>query len=289
VDIVTGTGSGLRISPDGRSVAVKRNVDGNDDIWIMRLPDGPLERLTFDELPESYPTWSPDGQVVTYRRMTSGFWQSRADGTGSPRLLLADPRVSQARTSPDGAWIVFRTVSGNVTPQPTDDILGFRPRVDTVAVPLVATPEFSEQEPMISPDGRWLAYSSDRSGTREVYVSPFPDVESARVTVSRSGGFGPRWAHSGRELFYVDGEGRLVAAEVEADSEFRVLSSRTLFPLTGAFWSATGSDFYDVAPDDQRFLMIRLSGGAGADTRHILVLNFFAELERLEAATEAGN
>jgi serine/threonine-protein kinase len=277
------TGSGLRLSPDGRSVAVMRNVDGNDDIWIMRLPDGPVERLTFDELPENSPSWSPDGQVVTYGRATSGLWQSRASGTGSPRLLLADARAYQARTSPDGAWIVFRTVS-SATPQPTDDILGFRPGVDTAAVPLVATPEFSEQDPTFSPDGRWLAYSSDRSGTREVYVSPFPDIESARVTVSRNGGLGPQWARSGRELFYVDGGGALVAADVEADTEFRVLSSRTLFPTTGAFFTNAGTDFYDVAPDDQRFLMIRATGGAVGNTRHVLVLNFFAEIERLEAA-----
>jgi serine/threonine-protein kinase len=280
---VSGTGSGLRISPDGRSVAVMRNVDGNDDIWIMRLPDGPLERLTFDELPENSPSWSPDGQVVTYGRVGAGLWQSRADGTGAPRLLLADIGAYQARTGPDGAWLVFRTVSGP-TAQPTDDILGFRPGVDTVAVPLVATPEFSEQSPTFSPDGRWLAYSSDRSGTREVYVSPFPDVESARVTVSRNGGLGPQWAHSGRELFYVDGGGALVAAEVEAGSQFRVLSSRTLFPVRGAFYNGVGTDFYDVAPDGQRFLMIRATGGAVGNTRHVLVLNFFEEIERLEAA-----
>jgi Tol biopolymer transport system component len=280
---VSVTGSGLRISPDGRSVAVMRNVDGNDDIWIMRLPDGPLERLTSDELPESSPSWSPDGQVVTYERIGSGLWQSRADGTGSPRLLLAYDGAYQARTSPDGEWIVFRTLSGS-SQGATEDILGFRPGVDTVAVPLVASPEFSEMSPTFSPDGRWLAYTSDRSGTREVYVSPFPDVESARVTVSRNGGFGPQWAHSGRELFYVDGEGRLVAAEVEADAEFRVLSIRTLFPVRRAFFNNAATDFYDVGPDDQRFLMIRLSGGPGGNTRHVLVLNFFAEIERLEAA-----
>jgi hypothetical protein len=178
---------------------------------------------------------------------------------------------------------VFRTVS-TPAPQPSDDILGFRPGVDTVAVPLLASAEFSEQSPTFSPDGRWLAYTSDRSGTQEVYVSPFPDLESARVTVSRNGGLGPQWAHSGRELFYVDGGGALVAAEVEAGSEFRVLSSRTLFPTTGAFFTVAGSDFYDVGPDDQRFLIVRATGAAGGDTRHVLVQNFFAELERLEAA-----
>jgi serine/threonine-protein kinase len=281
---VSQTGSGLRISPDGRSVAVMRNVDGNDDIWIMRLPDGPFERLTSDELPESSPSWSPDGQMVTYERIGSGLWQSRADGTGSPRLLLAYDGAYQARTSPNGEWIVFRTVSGPGA-DPTEDILGFRPGVDTVAVPLFASAEFSEQSPTFSPDGRWLAYTSNRSGTREVYVSPFPDVESARVTVSRNGGLGPQWSHSGRELFYVDGERRLVAAEVEADAEFRVLSIRTLFPVRSAFFNSAATDFYDVAPDDQRFLMMRAAGGAGGNTRHVLVQGFFAELERLEAAS----
>ena len=91
------------------------------------------------------------------------------------------------------------------------------------------------------------------------------------------------WAHSGRELFFVDANQRLVAAEVETASGFTVLRSETLFALT-EYFVVRGADFYDIAPDDQRFLMARLSGGLGGpddDTRFILVENWFEELRQM--------
>ena len=139
-------------------------------------------------------------------------------------------------------------------------------------------------------DGRWLAYTSDLTGRNEVYVSPFPNVDSTRVRVSTDGGFSPLWAHSGSELFFVDAlRGSLTAAQVETASGFRVLQRETLFALgegsVGTGLLATpGADLYDIAPDDQRFLMLRLAleptSGAG-ETKFILVQNFFEELKRL--------
>ena len=278
-------GSGLRISPDGTWVAVEQVVDGNDDIWIKRLPDGPLERLTSDDRVDSSPFWSPDGDFVAYSRLDAStgrdIWQLRADGTGSPQQVLdAERDLYQGRWSPDGEWMVFRTVSGPLLPSPDDDIVGFRPGVDSVAMPLVASPEFSEQSPALSPNGRWLAYTSDRSGRREVYVRPFPNVDSTRVTVSRAGGQNPLWAHSGNELFFVDAEAGLVAAEVEADSVFRVLRRQTLFSLRIGYLVNQGTDYHDIGPDDERFLMLRLSvgGDTGGGGRLILVQNWFEEL-----------
>ncbi len=286
--ILIGAGSGLRLSPDGARVAVQQLVDGNDDIWIKHLPDGPLERLTSDDQVDTSPFWSPNGEFVAYSRGDGGdgfdIWQRRADGTGSPQPVLDDERsLYQGRWSPDGEWMVFRTLTVG-GPTPDDDILGFRPGVDSAAIPLVASPEFSEQSPALSPNGRWLAYTSDRTGQREVYVRPFPNVDSTRITVSRAGGQNPLWAHSGSELFFVDAERRLVAAEVEADSVFRVLRSETLFNATG-YARGFGTDTYDIGPDDERFLMLRASGPSG-DTdgggRFILVENWFTELrERL--------
>ena len=186
----------------------------------------------------------------------------------------------QGRWSPDGEWMVFRTVSGP-TPSPDDDIVGFRPGVDSIAIPLIASAEFSEQSPALSPNGRWLAYTSDRTGRREVYARPFPDVDSDVVTVSRGGGQNPRWAHSGNELFFVDAEGGLVAAEVEAGSVFRVLRRQTLF--SAAYVLIPGSDFYDIGPDDERFLMVRGTSGestdSGGDVQWVLVQNFFEVLK----------
>jgi Tol biopolymer transport system component len=256
-------------------------MQSNDDIWIEELPGGPLERLTVDAVPENSPFWSPDGQFVAYGKFAQGLWRSRADGTGEPQLLLADPRAYQGRWSPDGSWIVYRTVSG-IAPVPSDDIFGFRPGVDSTAVALIATAEFSEASPSFSPDGRWLAYVSNRTGRPEVYVSPYPNVDSTRVTVSRSGGGQPVWGRTGREIFFVDADDNLVAAQVETGSGFRVLGSRTLFNASPYFVPG-GSDTYDVAPDDQRFLMLRQQAGEpGSGERVVLVLNFFELLrERL--------
>ncbi len=281
---MAGGNFGLSLSPDGMRLALATTVDGNTDIWIKHLPVGPLERLTFDDATEAGPFWSPDGEFVSYGRSESrpsnfDAWRRRADGTGSPEPLLDDSRsFFQGRWSPDGEWMVFR--SGNT---PGRDILGFRPGMDTVAVPLVANAGFEEQDPALSSDGRWLAYTSDRTGRPEVYVSPFPNVDSRRVPVSTAGGFAPRWAHNGRELFFVN-DGALVAAVYETEPEFRVLQRETLFPLPTGGPMLEGFDFYQVAPDDQRFLMPSLRADAASGAEYILVQNFFEELKEL-----AGN
>jgi len=278
---------GWSLSPDGSQVALTNVSDGNIDIWIKQLPDGPFERLTFDDADERYPVWTPDGQWVTYLRSESGnrdAWRRRADGTGGPELLLDDERsLLQARWSPDGEWLVFRTAATAAEGLGLRDIVGFRPGVDTATMPLVATAEFVEEAPALSPDGRWLAYASDETGRAEVYVRPFPDVDSDKVRVSTDGGSGPLWAHSGSELFFVDADQRLVAAEVQTDSAFRVLQRQTLFSVSLGYLVFGNSDFYDIAPDDQRFLMGREAGPRGGtvvDGRIILVINWFEELRQ---------
>ena len=282
---------GWGLSPDGAQVAFPRQVDGNVDIWIKQLLDGPLERLTFDDRAERYPVWAPDGQFVTYVKSESGgnydVWQRRADGTGAPELLLDDQRsLYQGQWREDGEWMVFRTLA-NASVIGERDIVGFRPGVDSVTIPLVATAEFAEQDPALSSDGRWLAYTSNETGRAEVYVRPFPDVDSYRVRLSTDGGSGPLWANSGSELFFVDADRRLIVVEVETDSEIRIVQRKTLFTIGPEYrlgGLSGGSDFYDIAPDDQRFLMGRFAGTAalsGDGRRFILVQNFFEELERL--------
>ena len=178
--------------------------------------------------------------------------------------------------------MVFRTTSGFGSYSPDDDIVGFRPGIDSVAIPLVASAEASELSPAISPNGRWLAYTSDLTGQREVYVVPFPDVDSADpVLVSRAGGRTVLWAHSGTELFFVDAREGFVAAEVRADSVFRVLSSVTLFSALD-YSLFQGTDNHDIGPDEQ-FLMLRRverSGESNEATRLILVENWFTELRQ---------
>jgi len=151
--------------------------------------------------------------------------------------------------------------------------------VDSVAVPLVATAEFSEFSPAISPDGRWLAYASTRSGRAEVYVVPFPDVGSGMVQVSADGGRTPVWAHNGQELFYLAGDGsggsrQLVAVQFTGDPTFVTGRQDVLFSLDGYL---QGYHQYSPSPDDQRFAMLRIEENTSREL--ILVQNFFEELK----------
>jgi hypothetical protein len=127
----------------------------------------------------------------------------------------------------------------------------------------------------LSPDGRWLAYSSAASGIREVYLSPFPSMSSRRL-ISRNGGTEPRWAHSGRELFYKSGN-QFTVVEMTPGATLLPGMPRALFSLEG-YRAARNRQQYDVAPDDSRFLMIR-EIGAQADAEVVYVENWFAELE----------
>ena len=130
----------------------------------------------------------------------------------------------------------------------------------------------------LSPDGKWLAYVSNESGKAEVYVRPFPDVGSAKWQVSLSGGFTPLWGHSGRELFYLDGNRAMVAVTVQPGATFNVTGHRVLFPAV-EYSFAGAYPTYDLAPDDSRFVMIR-SVAPSAETELVLVQHWSEELKR---------
>jgi Tol biopolymer transport system component len=142
----------------------------------------------------------------------------------------------------------------------------------------VAATAALELSPALSPDGRWLAYSSDQTGRNEVWVTSFPDTAVDRWRISDEGGTAPRWAHNGRELFYRGPQGAMVAVQVRTTPVFSKVSSRVLFDGRNLTSAAIAPD-YDVARDDQRFLMWRSVGSARPD-RLILVQNFFEELRQ---------
>ena len=276
---------GWTLSPDQTKVALRIFTDGNNDIWIKHLPDGPLERLTFDPGEDRQAWWAPDGETVMYIHGPlddRNIWSKRADGTGDPQLVLDDERsITQGFASPDGETLVFRTagLTPNIGPR---DIVTFRPGVDSAVVQLIGTPDFAEQGPSLSPDGRWIAYTSDETGSDEVYVRPFPDVNTTRIRISTQGGLRPQWAHSGRELFYVDSNRTMVSISVETEPAFRVVGREELFQLGQTYLAGGNTDFYDIALDDQQFLMGRafLAGDGGTDTRAlVLVQNLFEELK----------
>jgi serine/threonine-protein kinase len=280
---------GMALSPDQERLALRIRGDLDTDIWIKQLPDGPLSRLTFGEGWDRMPRWTPDGEYVTFVSIRGEYrmdvFRRRADHTGEAELLVDYERpLAQGFHSPDGEWLVLRT-SGASGVRGGRDILGLRPGIDTVPVPLVAT-EADEQAPAVSPDGRWMAYLSDETGRDEVFVRPFPDTDRGKWQVSDGGARAPLWAHSGRELFYMTADRRMMAAEIHAGPPFSVGQQRVLFHVASDILMAVVTGSYDIAADDERFLMRRVvaAGDEAGDAqpaihRLVLVQNWFEELK----------
>ncbi len=245
------------LSPDGKSLAIELARDGKSDIWVKQLPTGPFSRITFGDTASVRPGWSPDGREVYYVSDRSGTGVGginarKADGTGSARQAVLSKRdFGQAVPSRDGRWLITRTPGNS---DRNGDILAYRPG-DSTEVSLVATAA-AELFPSLSPDGRWLAYQSNESGTFEVYVRPFPETGAAKWQVSTSGGTQPKWSNNGRELFYINGKSEMVSAEVRPGSAFSVGAQRILFS-TASFAGGGGIHSYSVSPDDRRFVFMR--------------------------------
>ena len=272
--------SSLTLSPNEDRLAISiPDSEGTFDLWVKQLPTGPLSRLTFEGTVNRRVTWSPDGQSLTFISDRAGqddLWTKRADGSGSTDVVLdRESRTPEAFYSPDSTWVVYREGGGG---SGVGDILAIRPGVDSIAVPLVVG-ESGARSPTVSPDGRWLAYVSNEAGREEIYVRPFPDADSGRWLVSPDGGVEPVWAHSGRELFYRNGANELVAVQVSAGSSFAWDRQDVLFSMAD-YLTSSGSPMYDVSPDDQRFVMLRLGDEGAAGRETYVVTNWFEELRQ---------
>ena len=245
--------SSFALSPDGRRMAMGVGAGaGALNIWIKQLDRGPLTRLTFGGA-DRRPVWSPDGRMIAFIRDTLGtsFVAGRfVDGSRPDTILVRTTRQIQAvEWSHDGKWFVVRTDNGEAG---AGDLIGFRTSGDTTAVPLVATP-FSEIGPALSPDGRWLAYSSNESGGFEVYVRPFPNTNDGRWQISTGGGGSPRWSPDSRTLYFLDTPGELMAVKITATPSFEAGTPQPLFDASGFYFDAFHHSF-DVSPDGRSFI-----------------------------------
>jgi Tol biopolymer transport system component len=249
---------GTRLSPDGRRLALSVIANGREELWIKQLDRGPFVRLSL-ESSGLRPEWSPDGRYVYFfsqtNALSSGLRRHRADGSGSDEPILHATRATwELQQTRDSNLMVVR-----LGVPPTRDIYLFDRRKgtgDSAISPLIADDRYEENAVALSPDGRWLAYASNESGRYEVYVRPFPDVNAGRWQISAQGGQEPRWAHSGRELFYRRGDQKLVSVAVTPAPTFVPGEQRALFDVA-AYQSNTAYSNYDVAPDDQHFIFLR--------------------------------
>ncbi|HEX5632528.1 MAG TPA: hypothetical protein VFX50_04840, partial [Gemmatimonadales bacterium] len=265
------------LSPDGRSLAVSVR-DESTQLWIWRA-DGTRQKLTQEGTMSWRPEWTADGRSVAFVSNARGgagldvfdLYLMPVDGSAPPSLLHRHTfGLWEAELSRDGQWLVMRADEEGSNA----NIRARRLSGDTTLRPLVADKSITTQT-ALSPDGRWLAYVSDATGRREVYVTSFPDASSTRL-VSRDGGTEPRWAPNGRELFYKS-DSRLVAVPVSPGASLVLGAPRPLFPLAG-YRGARNRQQYDVSPDGQRFLMIRERDDPSR-SQAIYVDDWFAELK----------
>ncbi len=272
-----------RFSPDGKHIALRIGGIATGDIWVYEIARGTATRLSFNPGLDILPLWSPDGQWVTY---TSGarlgsirIVRKRADGVGDEEVLYESKgRAGPMAWSPDGKLLVIIEES----PQTSFDIKTLRLDADGPGKhkvePFLATP-FVEHWPDLSPDGRWLAYRSNESGRFEVYVRPFPGP-GGKWQVSTEGGDFPRWSPKSNELFYLapDGKSVMAVSYSAVGGAFRPEKPRLLFQADFADRSPFRP--YDVAPDGQRFLILKRLEGKPTVQQPTLVLNWFEELRR---------
>ena len=228
------------------------------------------------------PLWTPDGARVVFSSDRNGpmnlFWKA-ADGTGQ-----AGPLTTSQNTHAPSSWsadrqsLVFMevpAVGGNAD-------IGLLSLDDSNQPELLLQSDFAEFYPNVSPDGRWIAFSSDESGQNEVYVRPFPNVDDGRWQVSRDGGLSPVWGPDGQELFYRHGTSLdMMIVAVETEPTFSPGNPEVLFAApyrAGAFGRARP---FDLSPDGERFLMIKEAAPDETDVEpHIVVVeNWLEELK----------
>ena len=265
-------------SPDGKRVTVDGvDAQGNRDIWIIDLESGNRTRFTFDPGTDIFAIWSPDGNRIAFasdREGARNLYQKSASGAGKEELLLkADLNSLPLDWSVDGRFIVYVVNA----PQTKLDTWIFPVFEDQKPFPFLQS-EANERNARFSPDGRWIAYTSDESGLSQVYVQSFPDSGGKRQ-ISTTGGYHLAWRRDGKELFYIDSAKKMMAVDVRGEGPtFEVGTPKALFDLRVPSFNSAQAQFA-VTPDGQKFLVANTAGEITSAPINV-VLNWTAGLKR---------
>jgi Tol biopolymer transport system component/predicted Ser/Thr protein kinase len=267
------------LSPDGKRLGVTMIDPENTtvDNWIYDLARNVRTRLTFDPAAAVISLWSPDGSRIAYsslRKNHFDIYLKAASGVGAEECLLeSGANKFVASWSPDGKYLAYVEANPNTTSN--NDIWILPMTGDRKPRPLLATP-FDDENPRFSPDGRWMAYVSDESGRKAVYVAPFP-VPNGKWQVSAAGGEEPKWTQGGKEIVYIAPGNKLMAARVSATGNgFEILDVNPLFEIRPSPELGTK---YDMTSDGQRFLVNTAPAGS-TFSPITMVVNWTAELKK---------
>jgi serine/threonine protein kinase/Tol biopolymer transport system component len=270
----------LALAPNGKAVGLDKTDQENQnaDVWTYDLRRNSMNRLTFDPAIDATPVWSPDGTSILFASSRAGFFQmyvKKADGREDEKLLALDPSDKSDKYpsawSPDGKHILYERTTEAI-------------RLWVADLPVETTKALlngsdSTKNGQFSPDGNWVAYTSNASGKWEIYVTSFPDTRG-KWQISNTGGAQPRWRGDGKELFYLGSDGKMMAVPLTIKGHFESGVPTPLFQAGGREQIA-GSELvtYDVTKDGQRFL-INTQMESAATKPMTLVLNWRAKVEK---------
>ena len=263
------------LSLDGKRLAFDLAEPGEHmvNIWTRDLVMGVVSRLSLEPTQTRAPVWSPDGKRIAFSSNRGDFsrpYAKNADGSGTEEQIsdLGGRLVYVWDWSRDGKYLLMRKDN----------------EVWSISLPSGKARPYLQAKwtvrlPHFSPDGKWVAYSTNESGIWEVYVSPFPEAGS-KWLVSRGGGDQPKWRADGRELFYLSSGGKMMSVTVKAGGSFEAGEPTALFQTQPAEQSTSRDLFsYDVTADGQRFLVNERVGEAKAAPLAV-ILNWASEIEK---------
>jgi Tol biopolymer transport system component len=265
------------ISPDEKSVVYRRFRAAGGDLWVRDLNRGTETRFTSDASNNITPFWSPQGDRIVFasnRKGVYNLYQKASSGSGQDELLLSNSLLNgPSQWSRDGRFIVY----SEIDPKTKSDLWVLPTEgaaADRKPIPFLRT-EFNENFGQLSPDSHWMAFTSDRSGRREVYVRPFPPGEG-EWTISIAGGEAPRWRVDGKELFFEAADGKMMAVPVKAiegvKPSFEPGAPVALFDTSMARTPGDVHFEYDVTSDGKRFLINATGGSRVAATPPLTVV-----------------
>ena len=264
-----------RLSPDGRHILMVIEDGKALDVWIYEIAGQKLSRLTFGGSSLS-PLWSGDGKRVFYTSRDAGgglkIFSKAADGSGDARELYSGTDVLYIDgLYPDGKALLLDRMNPGIP----YDIMALQLEGDRKLRPVLQT-SASEHSGSLSPDGRWIAYTSNESGSYQIYVQPFPRA-GGKWEITTDGGGEVHWSRDGRELFYREGS-RLMVVAVQTRPAFQAGKPKLLFDEYRTLFTTVGVSF-DVSLDGKRLLLTGL--GTGDQLRRVnIVLNWAGEVRR---------
>jgi Tol biopolymer transport system component len=235
----------LKLSPDGHRLVTNAG-EPKAEIWVIDLDRNIRTRLTFEPSMNEAPVWSADGSEIIYAARgeaseRNAIYRRRADGNG-PRQLVAELTgdADPGAVSPDGRWVTVSLWTDPAHPQ-----IWALPLVPNEQPRSLIAGKFAAHDPRISPDGRWLAYTSNENGRDEIYVVPFVGG-AGKWQVTTTGGHSSRWSPDGAHLDYLTSDNTLTEVDVQKGSGFGVTATRARFRLDV---NPVSSSDYDLAPD----------------------------------------